>query len=113
MLRAVVRYTHEGNRLRPLLIPYFDGLAQRVIGERLEDAITKTKARNSKSISGFVIGDFPFICGLKAITHSLRRAISGSTFVARRAGTQQASSATITNSADTAANVSGSVAFTP
>jgi hypothetical protein len=45
--------------------------------------------------------------------HSHRKATSGSTFVARRAGIQQASSATRSNSSAIAANVSGSVALVP
>ena len=45
--------------------------------------------------------------------HSARSATSGSTFVARRAGTQLAIPATQSNAAATAANVSGSVGVTP
>src|SRR5262245_38888308 len=44
--------------------------------------------------------------------HSLLNAIIGSTFVARRAGIQQATSATTTNRTVTAVNVGGSVGLT-
>src|SRR6266508_5441932 len=44
--------------------------------------------------------------------HSQRNATSGSTFVARRAGTKQASKATAMSSSAIAANVAGSVALT-
>jgi Tol biopolymer transport system component len=47
------------------------------------------------------------------VSHSYRRAIIGSTFVARRAGIQQAASATSVSNNATAMNVSGSVALTP
>src|SRR5262245_51119196 len=45
--------------------------------------------------------------------HSQRNAIIGSTFVARRAGIQQAASATTSSSKAIPTNVSGSVALTP
>ena len=45
--------------------------------------------------------------------YSHRRAIIGSTFVARRAGIQQASNATAMSSSAIAENVAGSVALTP
>src|SRR5262249_35204457 len=45
--------------------------------------------------------------------HSYRMAASGSTFVARRAGIQQASKPTPANSGGAAMNVSGSVSLTP
>src|SRR5262249_42248274 len=45
--------------------------------------------------------------------YSHRRAIIGSTFAARRAGIQQATSATESNSAPIKANVSGALALTP
>src|SRR5262249_7741289 len=45
--------------------------------------------------------------------HSHRSATSGSTFVARRAGIQQATSATRTSDTAVAPNVEGSVALTP
>jgi len=44
--------------------------------------------------------------------YSCRSAMSGSTFVARRAGIQQASKATAHNNAVTTTNVTGSVALT-
>ena len=50
-------------------------------------------------------------CGQAA--HSQRSATSGSTFVARRAGIQQASSATKVSSSVITMNVSGSVGLTP
>jgi len=53
------------------------------------------------------------IRGVPAAVYSHRSAIIGSTFVARRAGIQHASNATITSSSGAAANVNGSVAFTP
>src|SRR5262245_4771658 len=51
--------------------------------------------------------------GLTLPDHSHRRAIIGSTFAARCAGIQQASSATAISSSGTAMNVTGSVALTP
>src|SRR5262249_16486152 len=45
--------------------------------------------------------------------HSTRRAVIGSTLVARRAGTQHASNATKISSSAIPTNVSGSVALTP
>ena len=45
--------------------------------------------------------------------HSYRSAVSGSTFVARHAGTQQANSATTESKTAITTNVSGSVALTP
>jgi ADP-ribosylglycohydrolase len=49
----------------------------------------------------------------KTHLHSERKAISGSTFVARRAGIQHASKATNSNNNGAAMNVVGSVAVTP
>jgi hypothetical protein len=46
-------------------------------------------------------------------TYSLRNAIKGSTFVARRAGREQARNATPTKSRSTSAKVAKSVALTP
>ena len=45
--------------------------------------------------------------------HSCRNAISGSTFVARQAGTKQASSATPVSNKAITVKVTGSVALTP
>jgi hypothetical protein len=45
--------------------------------------------------------------------HSYRRATSGSTFVARRAGMKLASNTTTLSKQGTTTNVGGSVAFTP
>jgi hypothetical protein len=45
--------------------------------------------------------------------HKLRIAITGSTLVARRAGTKHATSATPGNKSEISANVIGSVALTP
>src|SRR5262245_122509 len=52
-------------------------------------------------------------CGFVEGNYSHRKAIIGSTFAARRAGTKQASSATIVNNNATTMNVTGSVALTP
>ncbi len=48
-----------------------------------------------------------------AVFYSARRATSGSTFVARRAGMEHASSAMLTNMTAAATKVAGSVAVTP
>jgi hypothetical protein len=52
-----------------------------------------------------------FVVNLSRYSH--RSAASGSTFVARRAGIQQANNATNVSNITTAMNVSGSVALTP
>jgi hypothetical protein len=49
----------------------------------------------------------------RAANHSCLSATSGSTFVARQAGTKQAASATITSNNAMPPNVAGSVALTP
>jgi hypothetical protein len=50
---------------------------------------------------------------VQKVNQSCRNAVSGSTFVARRAGIQQASSATLISNKVMTAKVSGSVALTP
>src|SRR5262247_511554 len=61
--------------------------------------------------SGFRGGYAPTV--LIIAHHSHRNATIGSTFVARRAGIQQASSATSASSKATPTNVNGSVGLTP
>src|SRR5262245_44215871 len=69
----------------------------------------RCKLASRRLISGIQLG----IVGLLVVGHSARKAMIGSTFVARRAGIQQANSATLKSSSAITTNVKGSVGRTP
>src|SRR5215813_1419052 len=76
--------------------------------------LTCTKLKLSKtSRSSPSILDYESHFGGTGRSYSCRSAIIGSTFVARRAGTQPANAATASNNIVASAIVSGSVAFNP
>src|SRR6516162_747285 len=66
--------------------------------------------KNREVLSAVSLGQFR--CELDIGLHSYLKASSGSTLSARRTGSQQASSATPTNSAPTRASVTGSLSWT-
>src|SRR5262249_26783608 len=67
-------------------------------------------SKTSQSLSSIL--DYENHFGGTGRSHSCRKAVSGSTFVARRAGAKQASRATPTSSRGMETNVAGSVALT-
>src|SRR5262245_33813774 len=76
--------------------------------------LTCTKLKLSRTFrSSSSIPDFKSHFGGTDRTHSLRSATIGSTFVARRAGIQHASKATVTSNSAIRPNVAGSVGVTP